>query len=268
MTGSSMIEHDMFDSLRILLSGVPCQSNRGYFGYCTVVLFPLGGGWALFDTGHYSDRSLLFESLESANVRPEEIHHVVLSHLHFDHVLNLPIFKNAAVILAQAELDYARQVSNGQLKDPSIPDFWHILLEDREVRTFEKSLTLGGGVEIIHMPGHTPGSSVMFYKGLSTVAICGDVIKNAWEALTGELTISFGDPHQARESIKNVLQKARLIIPGHDRPFLIREGGLEFLTSLAWKVRGNIFPKERDFLILNMNIPSGFYPIQQKAWIR
>ena len=260
MKASNIIEHKALGDLRILLSGVPCISNRGYFGYCTVVLFPLDGGWALFDTGHYSDRSLLFESLKAANVRPEEIHHVVLSHLHFDHVLNLPIFKNASVTLTQAELDYARQVSAGQVEDPSIPDFWPILLENREVRSFEKSVTIGETIEILHMPGHTPGCLVMFYKGPSTIAICGDVIKNAWEAMTGEASMSCGDPLQVRESMNNVLQKADLIIPGHDRPFMVREGGVEFLAAFQWEVHGNIFPKEPDGLILDMNIPPGFYP--------
>ena len=71
--------------LRILLPGIPGVSSRGYFGYCTVVLFPLDDGWALFDTGHYSDRHLLIAALGEAGLTPDDINHVVLSHLHFDH---------------------------------------------------------------------------------------------------------------------------------------------------------------------------------------
>jgi len=251
--------NEKFGDLRILLSGVPCQSNRGYLGYCTVVLFKLEGAWTLFDTGHYSDRYLLLEALGNVNLSPDDIRHVVLSHLHFDHILNISLFKNASITLSQAELNYARQVSANQRKDPSIPDFWPILLENRKIHTFEKSMTIGSGIEIVQMPGHTPGSSVMFYKGPFLIAVCGDAIKNSWEALTGKAAICFGNPHQAKESIKNILQTASVIIPGHDRPFMIQKGGLEFLAPFQWEVRGNIFPKEQDGLILSMNIPSGFY---------
>ena len=93
----STIMNQGLGELRILLPGIPGVSSRGYLGYCTVVLFPLDGGWALFDTGHYSDRHLLITALSEAGVSPNSITHVVLSHLHFDHALNIPLFKNAIV---------------------------------------------------------------------------------------------------------------------------------------------------------------------------
>ena len=120
-------ERDLGD-LRVLLSGVPGVTDRGWLGYCTVVLFPLPDGWALFDTGHHSDRHLLFAALQASAIGPGDIRHVVLSHLHFDHCLNLPLFPNAEVYLSRAELDYARQVSAGEARDFSIPDFWPALL--------------------------------------------------------------------------------------------------------------------------------------------
>ena len=51
-------ERDVGD-LWVLLSGVPGVTDRGWLGYCTVVLFLLEDGWALFDTGHQAE-SVLF----------------------------------------------------------------------------------------------------------------------------------------------------------------------------------------------------------------
>ncbi|MCF8104273.1 MAG: MBL fold metallo-hydrolase, partial [Desulfohalobiaceae bacterium] len=108
-----MNERNGFDDIDVLLSGIPGKTSRGFLGYCTVVLFLLDGEWALFDTGHQADRHLLVDALTQRALTPADIKHVVLSHLHFDHILNLPLFKRAKVYISQAELDYAKLVCEG-----------------------------------------------------------------------------------------------------------------------------------------------------------
>jgi glyoxylase-like metal-dependent hydrolase (beta-lactamase superfamily II) len=191
--------------LIILLPGIPSRSSRGWFGFCTVVLFPLANSWALFDTGHYSDRALLLDALRANQIDPNEIRFVVLSHLHFDHVLNISLFKNASIFVAKSELEYARMVSNVEIEDPSIPDFWSFLLIDKDVQLVEDSLELEPGIELVNLPGHTPGCLAMFYKEFVTVAVCGDVIKNGWEALTGEASTTGGDADKTRENVKFII---------------------------------------------------------------
>lgn len=171
--------------LLVLLSGVPGMTDRGWLGYCTVVLFPLEDGWALFDTGHQSDRHILFSALHASDIRPADIRHVVLSHLHFDHSLNLPLFPSAEVYVSRAELDYARQVSAGEVRDFSIPDFWPALLDNRRVHIVDDDLRISPTKRLKVLPGHTPGCMAMFCEGPG-IAVCGDVIKNAWEAITGK----------------------------------------------------------------------------------
>ena len=90
---------------RVLLPGIPGGTSRGYLGFCTVYLFRLDDRWALFDVGHYGDRHLLQAALSAAGLTPGEIEFVVLSHLHFDHSLNLPLFPRAEIFISAAELD-------------------------------------------------------------------------------------------------------------------------------------------------------------------
>lgn len=168
-----IITHQKLGGLRILMAGVPCVSTRGYFGYCTLVLFRLNGDWALFDTGHYSDRHILVAALAKAGASADEIRHVVVSHLHFDHVLNLPLFKNAAIYITRAELDYADQVLAGKVEDHSIPDFWPSLLKNRQVRVVDDLLELSSRVSLVHLPGHTPGCLAMFCQGPSPWPFAG-----------------------------------------------------------------------------------------------
>ncbi len=250
---------NQLDRLKILLPGVPGRSNRGWFGYCSVVLFPLGREWALFDTGHYSDRALLLEAFKTLRIDPAAIRLVVLSHLHFDHVLNLSLFNNAAVVVAQSELDYAQSVSAGKIEDPSIPDFWPVLLTERDIRVVDGSMELEKGIEVVNLPGHTPGCLAMFYEEVTRVAICGDVIKNGWEALTGETGSPGVENNRMDQNIKQITNRSDVIVPGHDRPFRMRDDGLVYLTDRTWEIYGNFYPRPRNEVLLKMEMKQGFY---------
>lgn len=252
-------ERDVGD-LRVLLSGVPGVTDRGWLGYCTVVLFPLEDGWALFDTGHQSDRHILFSALHASDIRPDDIRHVVLSHLHFDHCLNLPLFPNAAVYISRAELDYARQVSAGEVRDFSIPDFWPALLDNRRVHIVDDDLRISPTKRLKVLPGHTPGCMAMFCDGPRRIAVCGDVIKNAWEAVTGKAGMVMTDEATAGASIKTVLAEAPVIVPGHDTPFTMGAGSVEFLIPFHWEIKVTLYPDIPERTVLNLERPAGFVP--------
>ena len=243
----------VLERFKILLPGIPARSNRGWLGYGTVVLFRLQNSWALFDTGHYSDRAELLAALNSARVKPRDIKHVFLSHLHFDHILNLPLFPDAAVVVSEAEMTYAGQVAAGLIEDPAIPEVWPALFEGRAIQTIEGSTVINDDLEVAVLPGHTPGGLVLFCRDPVAAAVCGDVIKNGWEVLTGSV-----DSEQ-QASTQKVIARAEVIIPGHDRPFVIREDGLEYLSDFRWKIQGNVFPGPRDETLLDMYVAQGFY---------
>jgi len=234
-------ERDLGD-LRVLLSGVPGVTDRGWLGYCTVVLFPLEDGWALFDTGHQSDRHILFSALQASDIRPDDIRHVVLSHLHFDHCLNLPLFPNAEVYISRAEMDYARQVSAGEVRDFSIPDFWPALLDKRRVHIVDDDLRISPTKRLKVLPGHTPGCMAMFCEEPSGAAVCGDVIKNAWEAVTGKAGQASAGEAVAASSIKRILSDFSILVPGHDTPFAMDAGGIRFLTPFRWEIKISLYP--------------------------
>lgn len=257
---SQILRHRELADLQILLGGIPCKTSRGWLGYCTVTLFSLNGEWALFDTGHYSDRSILLSVLNEARLKPSDISHIVLSHLHFDHVLNLSLFQKASVTLSLAELDYARRVTSGEIEDPAIPDLWSSLLNGRRIQIVEEKLDLGETIQLVTMPGHTPGSLVMFWGSPAPIAVCGDVIKNGWEVLTGEPTTGCADRSKAKASISQVLERAGVIVPGHDRPLVRHSNGLDYLTDFSWEIRGHMYPRPQDEVLFNLSRPAGFYP--------
>lgn len=102
---------------KIILRGVPINSNRGALGWCTVSLLKCKKSCILIDTGSYSDRKLLLSSLEKAGILPEDIEIIFLTHLHFDHCINIEIFEKAKIMLLEKELIYAL---SGNLKSTMI----------------------------------------------------------------------------------------------------------------------------------------------------
>lgn len=229
--------------LRILLAGVPGVTDRGWLGYCTVVLFPLEDGWALFDTGHYSDRHLLLAALQKADVSPGDIRHVVLSHLHFDHSLNLPLFRNAQVYISRAELDYATNVLAGEAQDSAIPDFFPALLDKHRVHILKDGFRLSPTKRLMILPGHTPGSMVMLCEGPRKVAVCGDAVKNAWEAVNDR-------SHKAQ-------LEGSVIVPGHDAPFILHTDSVEFLAPFRWEVKISLYPDRPNQTVASPYRPAG-----------
>ena len=101
----------------------------------------------------------LENQLARCNTKPEEIKKVIISHMHLDHAGNLNLFKHADVYVSKADFMYAQTqvrlnpdpvTHGGYVKadlDVSVKQY-HLIEEDFEIEE---------GIEIINLPGHTPG---------------------------------------------------------------------------------------------------------------
>lgn len=97
----------------------------------------------------------------------------------------------------------------------------------------------------------------MFCDGPRSIAVCGDVIKNAWKAVTGRAGRVMTDEGTARASIKTVLAAAPVIVPGHDTPFIMGAGGVEFLIPFHWEIKATLYPEMPERTVPNLERPAG-----------
>jgi glyoxylase-like metal-dependent hydrolase (beta-lactamase superfamily II) len=124
--------------------------------------------------------------LESAGITPRDINHVIVTHLHFDHVGGLtahaedgqslrPCFKNAQHWISKANYMYASDPSPRE-KASYRSENWEVLFDRRQVELVEQDLReeprqILPGVFVERSDGHTVGQQIVHvqpqgHKGL------------------------------------------------------------------------------------------------------
>jgi len=207
---------------QILLGGLPGFSTRGYLGWCNIILLREGGKNILVDTGHHSDRQLLREKLQEFDLVPESIDQLVITHLHFDHCLNMDMFAKAEVIVGQAEYDYAFSDEPARLGDPFVPEVYLRAMRHR-FKTFVKDgdLLADGRITVLDLPGDTPGGIGLKLNEEKTI-ITGDAVKNAWSFLHNNPGHCFGGSKTALQTFEKLRTFQNFtVISGHDLPFTL-----------------------------------------------
>lgn len=106
------------------------------------------------------------ELLARLDVSPGEVDHIVISHMHFDHVGNLDLFPNATVSIAREEFEFwtgpygRRAVFAGSVEDAEI-EMVRQLDRDGRLQLVDGEAELFPGIDARRLAGHTPGQMVV-----------------------------------------------------------------------------------------------------------
>jgi glyoxylase-like metal-dependent hydrolase (beta-lactamase superfamily II) len=167
---------------------------------CTISLIRAAEN-ILVDSGGPSESALLVAALAEQSLRPQQIHYVVYTHGHIDHVGNSNLFPGATFI------------SGG---DRSVGDRYARL----DYSTGPIRLT--DDVSIMPTPGHTSEDiSVLVTTPCGLVAIVGDLFEHADDSDDGSWTVSSSNPEVQRASREHILSIADRIVPGHGGMFSV-----------------------------------------------
>jgi len=111
--------------------------------------------------------TLPLELLSRMDVRPADVDHVVLSHMHFDHVGNVGLFPNATFSIARAELDFwagpygSKPTLGWSIEPTELREIQQLDREGRLLRTDGGADEVFPGIRLSVLPGHTPGQLVV-----------------------------------------------------------------------------------------------------------
>ncbi len=180
-----------------------CGSFKKITGLATGNIYIVSsgdGGFVLVDCGGPPDFLLIESSLRSLDFNRTGEIHLVLTHFHFDHAGSAARIRRlykakiwaheqeAPVLEGREEVPtlYNKGVIGRTLS--AVPFISHITGMPEPVNvdfTFSDGdvLPLLGGLEVMHTPGHTPGSSSFFW-GKEKVLFTGDAIINTFRFLT------------------------------------------------------------------------------------
>ena len=214
-------------AFQIVLPAIGASSNRGAMGWCNISLIETGDHTILFDTGSNDDRPELLAELARMGVDVKDIDAVFLSHFHYDHCCNIEVFEDADIYVSARELEY---VLSGEFKtygDPYIPYGMIRYYEERFI-PFADGEELFPGLRTLALPGHTPGVSGLILEE-SRVVLTGDSVKNAYDYTHGIPPYAIYDAEKGLESYTRIPPVADTIVPGHGRPFSVREGRISYV---------------------------------------
>ncbi|PAU93322.1 hypothetical protein CK503_12945 [Aliifodinibius salipaludis] len=160
------------------------------------ILLDTGLGWGLDTGSQYTDVSNVCTNLRIFGATPEDITHVILTHLHYDHAAGSsftnaeaktqPTFPNATYYVHQQEWDFALEQSEGKQLSYSeryrLDDFYRLVSDGRVTFLSDDSTEIMEGITVVKTGGHTPGHQiVMLESGGEKAYYLGDLLPNEYQ---------------------------------------------------------------------------------------
>lgn len=186
--------------IKVLKPGLLIRSETGVIldARSTVTLIQESDYNILVDTSLRRDREFILKALNEQGLTPENINIIIYTHCHKDHIGNNKIFRKARVY--------------GHFACERFPNLI-------KINSFPFALT--PNIEIIETPGHSWDSITVLVKFEKIYAITGDAIPIKGNYDNWIPPIVHVDAEKALKSMKQIVQVADIIIPGHEAAFEI-----------------------------------------------
>jgi glyoxylase-like metal-dependent hydrolase (beta-lactamase superfamily II) len=177
------------------------------------------------------------EALAKAGIAREDVDFVILTHLHVDHVgwntmlvdgKWVPTFPNATYVMPRIEVESRDPAGAGASRPPATHgpflDSIKPVIDAGLARLVEGNETLMEGVDLIQIPGHSPGQmAVRLRSGDEEAVFIADVMHQPIQIYMPDLNSKYcEDQELARATRAKILAYAAetgaIILPGHFGP--------------------------------------------------
>lgn len=218
-----------------LLNGYSLTSDQGNPAFCSVLLVESGADKLVFDFGHVGRRRALVTALAAHGLAPADVGTVVLSHGHWDHLQNADLFTAARVLVHADERRHLESAG-----DPGTPRWAAAVLDGLDVHETGEADPVLPGVQVIELPGHTPGSiGLVVETGDGRAVLTADAVPTLAVLRSGRPSGRPSDRDRATAAVHRVAALADVVHPGHDG--VIRRGSTGFdhagaLVPLTFRV--------------------------------
>jgi len=167
---------------------------------------------------HMEECDDIRSSLANLNVHPEQITHVINTHMHFDHIGGNQFFKHSVFVVQKAEYRFAMYPDSHWVES---------YMQNHYNSNFNYQLVEGDcellpGIDLLYTPGHSPGhqSILITLEDGRKFIISGDAINTVENIKRALPSGRCWDEQKAIISLQKLLTISRLtnalIIPSHE----------------------------------------------------
>jgi glyoxylase-like metal-dependent hydrolase (beta-lactamase superfamily II) len=191
------------------------------------------------------------EGLTAIGIDPATVGDVILSHMHYDHAGNIPLFANARFHIQDDEMAFitgrsmCHHVLRHSFEAGHVADMVHRLFEDR-VRFHDGESELAPGITLHKVGGHTKGLQVTRVKTRRGWVVLASDAAHLYANLERNhpfpIVVDVDDYLEAFNTIRKLASSEAHIVPGHD-PLVLRRYPLA-KDGLAGIVRLDAEPKD------------------------
>lgn len=205
--------------------------RRAYYFWC--LLGPAGP--VLVDSGVTPRRAAQremknyrspVEVLAGLGIEPDQVRHLVLTHLHWDHCGGAGLFPAAQVHVSQAEWDFWSQDPQATrsvfalLHEPEDQVALRRAKEEGRLHLHLGNTALVPGLELIAAPGHSPGLTALkafTERGEAVLASdCGHTFANFAEGWPSMFIFNLPQWLRSMARLRRQVAAPELLFPGHD----------------------------------------------------
>lgn len=205
--------------------------TRNYYFWCirgngTTVLVDSGVGPRLARERALTGYANPARVIEAIGLKAQEVQHLVLTHLHWDHANGASLFPNARYYVQSKEYRFwmenpvARRPPFQYLADPSALEYLCALEGKDQLCLLDGDREILPGIRCLLAPGHTVGLQAVAVDTASGVAIlasdCAHFFRNFQEDWPSALIVDLVAWMGSYEKLRNAVTDPSLVFPGHD----------------------------------------------------
>ena len=170
------------------------------------------------------------EVLARINVKAEEVRHVIITHMHFDHANGVSLFPQATFYVQEEEYRFwtddpiAARPPFASVSDAASTDFLRPLEGTNRLVLLKGDQQIMSGIQCLLAPGHTVALQAVAVNTARGTAIlgsdCAHVFRNYHEDWPSVLIVDLVGWMKTYDKLREAATTPDLLFPGHDRRML------------------------------------------------